>query len=289
MPIDRSALEAAIEASGGAKQPEGQVDGLLAKLQILEATGRFGGLLKSVRVSNDKWNFLAALLEVTFAHQFETVGVQLDYEVRQEGDQPGTIDFRMTALTGDAVYFELRLLQQDEKTTNGIAQQLGEKQQYVVLLDGEAEMSAVARLQSTILQKVQRKGGAPIKFAHADTGIVNIVVVGVSDILLGTADAWDCVLAMYGDGEVPLECQRGVFGLFQAAKAEDPPEIQARAASYAHLKTRIHGVLFLFRAPKSGVLDYRLDQVMVWNRSLVNEDLAKALMTQISAALPPMK
>lgn len=70
MPIDRPALEATIEASGGAKQPEDQVNGLLAKLQLLEATGRFGGLLKSVRASNDKSNFLAALLEVTFANQF---------------------------------------------------------------------------------------------------------------------------------------------------------------------------------------------------------------------------
>jgi hypothetical protein len=114
MPTDRPALAAAINASGGVQQLEDQVAALLAKLNLLEAKGRYGRLLRSVRTSNNKSNFLASVLEVTFAHHFETAGVSLDYEVRQEPDQPGTIDFRMTASSGDAVYFELRLLQQDE-------------------------------------------------------------------------------------------------------------------------------------------------------------------------------
>ncbi|MFC3110369.1 hypothetical protein ACFOFO_20785, partial [Undibacterium arcticum] len=39
MPFDRPTLEAAIQASGGAQQPDDQIDGLLAKLQVLETTG----------------------------------------------------------------------------------------------------------------------------------------------------------------------------------------------------------------------------------------------------------
>lgn len=286
MPIDRPSLEAAILASGGVKQPDNQVTALLAKLDLLEAKGRYGGLLRSVRASNHKWNFLASLLEVTFAHQFETAGVPLDYEVRQEPDQPGTIDFRMNASTGDAVFLELRLLQQDEKTTADIAEQVAAKQEFAVAMGGEAERDAVVRLQGTILQKVQRKDGTPIKFVQAGDGVLNIVVVGVSDILLGTVDAWDCVLAACGDGGVPPECRRGVVGLFQPPNAADLAESQGRVASFAHIRSTIHGVLFLFRAAGAGVLDYRLEQVMAWNQSLVPEERARSLMNDISAVLP---
>ena len=286
MPIDRPSLEAAISASGGARQPDDQVTALLAKLDLLEAKGRYGGLLRSVRASNNNWNFLASLLEVTFAHQFETAGVPLDYEVRQEPDQPGTIDFRMTASTGDAVFFELRLLQQDEKTTANITEELAEQQEFAVAIDGEAERDAVVRLQRTILQKVQRKDGTPLKFVQAGDGVVNIVVVGVSDLLLGTVDAWDCVLATYGDSGVPPECRRGVVGLFQSPDATDPAETQARVAAFAHFRSTIHGVLFVFRATGAGVLDYRFEQVLVWNQNLVPEERAKALMTDIAAVLP---
>ena len=286
MPIDRGTLEAAINASGGVQQPDDQVSALLAKLDLLEARGRYGGLLKAVCASNNKWNFLASLLEVTFAHQFETAGVPLDYEVRQEPDQPGTIDFRMTASNGDAVFFELRLLQQDEKTTADIAQQLDAKQEYAVAMDGEGERNAVVRLQGAILQKVQLKDGTPIKFVQAGSHVVNIVVVGVPDLLLGTVDAWDCVLAACGDGAVPAECRRGVVGLFQTSNAGDPSEMQIRVASFAHIRATIHGVLFVFREAGAGVLDYRLEQVMVWNSSLVAEDRARFLMTNIAAVLP---
>ena len=75
MPIDRPKLEAAINASGGELQPDDQVAALLAKLNFLEAKGRYGGLLRSIRASNNKWNFRASLLEVTFAHQFETTPI----------------------------------------------------------------------------------------------------------------------------------------------------------------------------------------------------------------------
>lgn len=289
MPIDRPTLEAAINASGGEQQPDDQVAALLAKLNLLEAKGRYGGLLRSIRASNNKWNFLASLLEVTFAHQFETAGVGLDYEVRQEPDSPGTIDFRMAASTGDVVFLELRLVQQDENTTSNIAQQLEAKQEYAVAMDGEGERDAVVRVQRTILQKVQRKDGTPIKFVHAGADVINIVVVGVSDLLLGTVDAWDCVLAACGDAAVPVECRRGVVGLFQSPTAADPPETQARVASFAHIRATIHGVLFLFRVAGAGVLDYRLEQVMVWNQNLVTEDRAKALMKDVSAVLPARK
>jgi len=78
MPLTRESLIAAIAASGGVAQPDDQVDGLLAKLQLLEATGRFGGLLCGILKANDKSNFLALLLETTFAYQFERIGAPLN-------------------------------------------------------------------------------------------------------------------------------------------------------------------------------------------------------------------
>jgi hypothetical protein len=289
MPIDRPSLEAAILASGGAKQPADQVTALMRKLDLLEDRGRYGGLLRSVRAANHKSNFLAALLEVTFAYQFETAGVPLEYEVRQEPDQPGTIDFRMTASNGDAIFFELRLLQQDEKTTSDIAEQLAANQEFAVAMNGEAERDAVVRLQGAILQKAQRKDGTPIKFVQTGDGIINIVVVGVSDILLGTVDIWDCVLATCGDDAVPLECRLGVVGLLQPPNAADVQDSRARIVSFAHIRSTIHGVLFLFRAAVAGVLDYRLEQVMVWNQCLVPEERARSLMNDIAAVLPSLR
>jgi len=176
-------------------------------------------------------------------------------------------------------------VQQAERTTANIAKQLAAKQGYAVTIDGEGERDAVVRLQGTILQKVQRKGGTPIKFVQADPRVVNFVVLGVSDLLLGTVDARDCLLAACGDGAVPAEFRRNVVGLFQPSHPGDTLETQTRVASFAHIRATIHGVLFVFRVAGAGVLDYRLEQVMVWNRNLVSEPRAKSLMKDFAGVL----
>jgi hypothetical protein len=286
MPIDRPTLEGAIKASGGAQQPDDQVDGLLAKLRALEATGRYGALFKTLVKTNNKSNFLAFLLEATFAHQFETVNMPLEYEVKQTPDHPSSIDFKLASKSGDKVFFELQLQQQDQPTANVIARQLAAGPVYAVEKNGDSEVGEIFRLQSTILRKVQKADGTPIKFLQDGHGIVNIVVVCISDILLGTSDVYDCILSMYGDSEVPEHCRRGVFGLFQDPKAGDTEEFQSRAAKYAHIRRTLHGVLFIFRPDGSGVLDYRLQQFMVWNRNLLSKTQASLLMEQIAVALP---
>lgn len=284
--IDRPTLEAAIQVSGGAQQPDDQIDALLAKLQALNSTGRYGALLTTLVKANNKSNFLAFLLEVTFAHQFEAAGMPLAYEVKQAADMTSSIDSKLNAWTGDAVFFELQLLQQDQPTSNDIAKQLAAGPAYTAMKDGDGEAADIFRLQSTILRKVQKLDGMPVKFLQAGPGTVNIVVVCISDILLGTPDEFDCVLAMYGDPEVPEHCRRGVFGLFQDSKPGYAEELQARAANYAYIKGTLHGVLYLFRPDGSDVLDYNLQQVMVWNRNLVTQAQAAVLMNQIAAALP---
>jgi len=286
MPIDRPTLEAAIKASGGAPQPDDQVKSLLGKLRMLEVTGRYEALIKVLTMANNTSNFLAHLFEATFAHQFETAGMHLTYEVKQISKQSSSIDFRLEGQTGDTVFFELQLQQQDQATANNIAQQLAVGSSYATMKNGHGEAADIYRLQSTILRKVQKPDGTPVKFVQAGAGVVNIVVVCISDILLGTPDKFDCLLTTYGDPEVPEHCRRGVFGLFQNTKTEYPENFQARAAKYAHIKAILHGVMFLFRPNDSGVLNYHPRQIMVWNRNLVSSDQAASLTKQFSRALP---
>ncbi|MCX8492445.1 MAG: hypothetical protein ORN54_15415, partial [Cyclobacteriaceae bacterium] len=188
--------------------------------------------------------------------------------------------------TRNTVYFELQLQQQDKPTSDGINKQLETGPSYSVVKDGPGEAGDIFRLQSTILRKVQKPDGTPVKFSHVGPGILNIVVVCISDILLGMPDIFDCLLTLYGDSEVPGHCWRGVFGLFQDANIADTDEFRARAVKYAHVKSTVHGVLFLFRPKGSGGLDYQLQQIMVWNRCLASADQAKGLTEQISEALP---
>jgi hypothetical protein len=289
MPFDRATLQAAIAASGGATQPPDQVERLLAKLEMLEATGRYSALLKGVAKANDKSNFLALLLEATFAYQFEAAGIALDYEVKQDATDGTSIDFGMKLDDGRVAYFELRLLQQDHATSESIAEQLTMTEAYAAAMNGEEEQKAVLKVQSTVLSKVEDKHGKPVKFLKTDASVVNIVVVCISDILLGTADLYDCLLATYGDPEVPPECRRDVFGLFQELKAAYPEAIQKAAARFAHLKATVHAVLFLFRPADSGVLDYSLKQVLVWNRGISTAESARPVCERVFAALPALK
>lgn len=288
MPITRVTLDAAIQASGGAVQPDDQISGLLTKLMHLEACGRYRALLKTLSSLNDKSNFLAFLLEVTFAYQFETAGMPLEYEVKQEGGPNDSIDFKLVATDAELVFFELRLQQQDQATAQDIAEQLALRNFYATRKDGFGEREEIWRLQSTILQKVQRSNGAPAKFGQVTPGQLNIVVVSVSDILLGTADAYDCVLTACGDVAVPEHCRRGVFGLFQDVPADADADIRALADKFARARQTLHGVLFVFRQAGSGVLDYTLQQVMVWNSNLISKSRATPIAAQIALAIHPL-
>lgn len=286
MPLDRQTIEAAVKASGGAEQPSDQVEGLFTKLVYLEATGRYGQLLKGIAKSNDKSNFLALLLEATFAYQFETAGFPLDYEAKQVAEQTSSIDFRMKVPSGETVYFELRLLQQDQETAEDIAKQLAATKVYEVVKDGDDEQAEVLRVQGTLLGKVENAAGKPIKFLETGDGLFNIVVLCISDVLLGTVDMHDCMLATYGDPEVPEHCRRGIFGMFQELKPTYPEHVQAAAARFKRFKATINAVLFLFRPAGSGVLDYSLQQVLVWNRNLTSPEAAGRVCDAVYMAVP---
>ena len=45
-------------------------------------------------------------------------------------------------------------------------------------------------------------------------------------------------------------------------------------------------MLFLFREPDSGIIAYKLQQYLVWNRALVTEAMAQQVYGDLSAAIP---
>lgn len=284
--MDKQALIDAIRNCGGKQWALAEVNDLWPRIELLQNTGRYGALISQLATANDKSNFLALVLEANFAHQFESHGSQLAYEVKQDVGRPSSVDFLRQTPAGKRVYLEVRLLQQRKSITTMIDEQLQKYGIYQLLMGGDEEKREVERLQSTILSKVQDGNGQPIKFFSTDADVMNIVVVDVTATILGTIDAYDCLLATYGDPAVDEVYRRNIFGLFQDDKPEYPQRIHELAAKYMHIRGRIHGVLFLFRAPNSGIIAYKLQQYMVWNRALVAEPTAQQVYPDLCAAIP---
>jgi hypothetical protein len=287
--IDKQALEAAILRSGWSGVWEDQLDGLWSKLQLLITKGTYRKLLSNIEKANDPSTFVASVLEATIAFQFESAGILLDYEIKQDPNHKSSVDFRWKTTSGQTVYIEVRLLQQDRGTTESIEDQLQDGNTWSVAKDGDAEQQDIIRVQRVILEKVQQRDGTPTKFLVRDQTIVNVVAIDISRIILGTFDQYDCLLAGRGDPAVPPICRREIFGLFQDARPEYPDRIQALAKSYAHLKAMLHGILFLFRRPKGESFDYSLEQFLVWNPELIDHERAAAISEQINLALPLYK
>ena len=91
----------------------------------------------------------------------------------------------------------------------------------------------------------------------------------VGTILLGTIDHWDCVLASYGDAVVPEEIRRGIFGLFQQAHPNHREHIRMLATRFTHVRSLIHGLLFLKKPRGSDMLAFELEHYFVQNNNLL--------------------
>jgi hypothetical protein len=287
--MDDETLLAIIRKCGWQGAWQDQVRGLLSKLTLLEGEGRYGRLLANLVAANDKNNFVASVLEATIAFQFESAGIKLDYEIRQDPDSNSSIDFCWKTAVGKTVYFEVRLLQQDRATSDSIQRQLQIGNVYAVSKDGEDEKQDIVRVQQAILEKVQKKDGTPTKFLTTHEDAINIVAVDISQIILGTFDPDDCRLVTLGDPSVQPVNQRGIFGIFQAPLPAYPEYIQSLAKSYPHIRRTLHGVLFLFKHPKSELFNYSVSRLLAWNPTLVDEETARAICTEIERALPLIK
>ncbi len=285
--MDKKALTVAIKRCGIGASDE-QIEGLLSKIQLLEATGRYKRLLSNLRSANDKNNFLASVLEITIAFQFESASLALEYEIKQNPAHKSSIDFLWKAKT-KAIYIETRLLQQDQATSNSIESQLKVSNIYAVTKDGDDEKQDIVRVQQLILEKVQKEDGSPTKFLNLHRNEINIVAVDISQIILGTFDPDDCKLVALGDPSVQAICRRQIFGLFQDTKPDYPEHIQSRARSFSHIRKTLHGVMFLFKRPKTELLNYFLERFIIWNPTLISEDIGQHICDEIELALPIVK
>jgi hypothetical protein len=196
--VNKQVLEDAMIRSGWPRVWEDQLDGLWSKIQRLSSRREYQRLLLNIRNSNDKSNLVASILEVTFAYQFESVGIELDYEVKQDPSHPSSVDFRWKASPGLTVYIETRLLQQDKATTDSMDSQLRAVNAWSVAKDGDDERKDIIRVQQVILEKVQKEDGTPTKFFSGKQGTINIVSVDISQIILGMFDHDDCLLVGQG-------------------------------------------------------------------------------------------
>jgi hypothetical protein len=133
-------------------------------------------------------------------------------------------------------------------------------------------------------------------------GWINLVGVDVSEIQLGAVDVGDCVLAAGGNPALlqfdDFYRRSNVIGVFERPNASSMTKEQrewdsalsALIESSPHPRDYIHGAVFLFRTPKeTAALVYELKSVVVWNKHLVDLNLAQELEPAICEVIPRVR
>lgn len=288
MPTLAERLANAMKASGyDVEESDDRLAPVITKLQCLADCGRFGCLLSDLFVCNDKSNLQALLFEVVFAWHFERKWKPLQYEVVQHPTGGTTVDFLQIPVRDTHIYYELRLLQQQEAITVMFEEQLQRSNYFGTLLNGKDEQHEVLRLQQVLLGKVQDRKGKPVKFFSAAPPNCNILVVDVSQPLLGMIDKSDCILACYGDESVFPTYRRDVFGLFQVESTDAPPLFQQIARKFDHLRSTIHGILFMRRPQETNAIDFELQSYFIPNRVLLSENTYEIVSTEVASVFSP--
>jgi hypothetical protein len=265
-------LAAAMNASGynTTEASDSRLLPVISKLQYLSNKGSFARLLSDLFGCNDKSNMHSLLFEATFAWHFELKGKHLVYEVLQKPSGRSTIDFLYVPSQDMHIYFELRLLQQQATITALFEKQLRESPYFGTLLNGSDQQREVVRLQQVLLGKVQDREGNPVKFFSTEPPNYNVIVVDVSQPVLGMIDKYDCILSCYGDEALPPPYRRDVFGLFQILRSSDPALFQEIAQKFDHLREMIHGILFMRRPRESNAIDFDLQCYFIRNRHILS-------------------
>lgn len=292
--MEKSTLEAIVKKIGGFSDGN-DIDALLEKINYLEATQRYSELIKRILPANDVGDFLGSIFETNIAYQFESNQLKLEYGVKQNKNHGSDVDLLMRMDSGLSVYFEAKLLQQDISTSQRINEQLNRSSFYSVCMDGDTINGSIFRLQSTIISKIQKADGTPIKFFSTDHEALNIVVINVSELILGTVDIFDCLIAAHGGRYVQEILGAGyanwmhgkeVIGLFQVRPSKCSIDDNNIYSVYERARTILHGILFLFKGPDSGVLSYNLESYITWNPSIMNQELIKDILATINKAAP---
>jgi len=290
LPTLAERLANALKESGyNVEESDSRLVSLISKLECLSDRGSFGRLLSELFACNDKSNLHALLFEAVFAWHFERKEKQLLYEVIQQSTGGSTVDFLQAPFQDMCIYYELRLIQQKEVITTLFENQLKQSHFYGTLLNGPEEQHEVVRLQQVLLEKVQNRNGEPVKFFSADPPNFNILVVDVSQPLLGMIDKYDCILACYGDEAVPPHCRRDVFGLFQTASSNSPPLFQKISYKFDRLRSTIHGILFMRRPQESNPIDFELQSYFIPNRVILSEKPYEGIIAEIADVFSPWK
>lgn len=262
---------------------------VVAKLELLANRGRFGRLLGDLLACNNKSNLHALLFEAVFAWHFEKKGKFLQYEIVQQPPGCTTVDFQQVLSEDMHIYYELRLLQHQEATTQLFQEQLCQSEFFGKVMNGSDEQHEVIRLQQVLLAKVQDREGQPVKFFTADPPNFNLLVVDVSEPLLGMIDNFDCILACYGDGAVPPHCRRDVFGVFQVPGPDTTPRFLEIANRLERFRRTIHAVIFMRRPRESNPINFELECYCVPNGSILSERPYKSILAEVAAVFTPWK
>lgn len=282
--MEKSTLNAIVKKIGGFSD-DNDIDAFLEKINYLETTQRYGELIKRILPANDVGDFLGSVFETNIAYQFESNQLKLEYGVKQNKSHGSDIDLLMRMDSGHSVY----------STSQRINEQLNKSSFYSVCMNCDTINRSIFRLQSTIISKIQKVDGTPIKFFSNDHAVVNIVVINVSELMLGTIDIFDCLIASYGSRYVQEILGNGyanwvpgkeVVGLFQVMPYKCSNDENNIYAVYERARNILHGILFLFKAPDSGVLSYDLESYITWNPSVMNQELIKDILATINKAFP---
>ena len=268
---------------------ENRLTPLAEKVDFLLKTNRYSRLISGLIDANNGANLRSLVLEVTFAFQFETAGMPLQYEVRHRPVDETSVDFLYQAKSGKQLCIEMRLVQQRQVLTNLFEQQLRESSYFGTVLDGADDRADTLRLQRLILEKAVNSRGELIKFQPDSTNSHNIVAIEVSELHLGMIDDADCLLACYGDPAVHALMRRHLFGLFQEPSQEYPQHIRDVAEHFAPFRRAVHAVLFLRKVPPASPINYRLEYLLVHNWKLMTSEEVKNIACDINEAMDVWK
>jgi hypothetical protein len=284
-------LEAIIQGAGGGSFTLDYSGQLLEKINRVESSDAYSTLIKQFRSSKEQGDIRGRVLEINFAECFASRGIELVYGAKQ--GTTGDVDFCWN-LSGLSIFIEMKLLGQDKKTKESVNEQLQASGWSSIAISDDT--FDVARIQRDIFEKSSIK-----KFkCPPDKDWINLVAIDVSELLLGTVDMCDCVLAAAGNDVASnyfdASCLRpSVVGVFERKGMEEmSPEQAAWIKQYhpelggnPHPQNYIHGILFIFREPKErAALSYAIRGAIVWNPSLIRNDIANEITTALHRVIP---
>ena len=292
--MQRDELTAIIRAAGGKCWALEYADALLEKINRLEAAKGYESLIGQLRSAKESGDFRGRVLEVNFANLFVEKGIELQYGAKQ--GMSGDVDF-LWKQPSHHVFIEMKLLGQDKQTKEEINRQLEAAGQFGICNSDDTR--DVARIQRDIFQKSSTKKLNP----EPTSTWINLIAVDVSELQLGTVDIGDCLLATVGNELTSKYCHSAclrpnIVGVFESVSEKSLSTDQADwvqrfhklSDNEPHPRNYVHGALFLFRDPKeTAALSYQLSACVIWNQSLINDKLARAICNSFHQIVPSAK